>query len=248
MFRGFEDENGNTIMDKEYLGHAVFRSLSEASNFYHGMADSVMCFEPQWVKSHPIVNYDSYFFEALANTIVSIKTVLELGHITDAKTLLRSFFDEAVINLYFMARLKRKDDDFLRLISDNAFFVNRFKAESLYDVDTSDWLAGNKTKQLKKTLRYEEMRCFLKQDTNIAGFVDCLDSPEYRNVREWLNDAVHLNHYKTVLLNDGLLGIDKARKSAIDAFEHAFEQIAMFHATCVFCLEPVYLMSSDYKD
>lgn len=240
--------DGKTVMDKEYLDHAVFCSLSEAAEFYHDLSYNVISVVQMWVKRSPIVNYDSYFFEALANSILSIKTVLELGHITDAKSLLRNFFDEAIINLYFMTRLKRKDDDFLKLISDDKFFVRGLGTEELYDVNTSDWLSDNKTRALQRALRYDEMVKYLKQEARISGIVEYLESSECKKMREWLNDAVHLNYYKAILLNDGQLCIDGLRKSTIDEFKSVFDQITMFHVTCVLCLQPVYMISSDYCD
>ena len=248
MFRGNKDRDGKIIMDKEYLGHAVFSSLREASRFYRNLSHSVMSFVPTRIKSGPIINYNSYFFESLANSIDSIKIIMELGHITDAKALLRNFFDETIINLYFMARLKRKDDDFFKLISGDSFFKHGLRLEELYDGNTSDWLSDNKTKALQRVLRYDEMVKYLQQEACIAGIVEYLKSSGCKEMREWLNDAVHLNCYKAILLNDGLLCIDGARKSTVDNFKHAFDQITMFHTTCVFCLEPIYLMSSDYCD
>ena len=248
MIRGYKDREGNTVMDKEYLDHAVFHSLSDASSFYHDLACNVMSLVPKWVKSRSIMNYDSYFFEALANSIKSIKTILELGHITDAKSLLRNFFDETIVNLYLMARLKKKDDDFLNLMGDDDFLAQGLPLEKLCDDKVSDWLSNNKTQQLKKALRYEDMRDYLQAEESVDGIVKYLKSPECKKMREWLNDAVHLNYYKAVLLNDGRLCIDNLRRSTVDEFKRAFDQITMFHVTCVFCLEPVYMMSPDYRD
>ena len=235
-------------MDKEYLDHAVFRSLSEASGFYHDLAYNVTSFVPKWVKSRPIMNYDSYFFEAIANSIKSIKAVLELGHITDAKALLRNLFDETIINLYFMARLKKKDDDFSNLMANDRVLDQGLQLEKMCDVTVSDWLVGNKTKQLKKALRYEDMQDYLQQEVRIVGIVEYLETSKCKEIREWLNDAVHLNYYKAILLNDGSLCIDNARKTTVDKFMNVFNQIIMFHVTCVFCLEPFYMMTSDYYD
>ena len=248
MFRGYKDKGGKTVMDKEYLVHAVFDSLAAAADFYARLSSSVMSFVPLWVKSSTIINYDSYFFEAIANSLISIKTVLELGHITDAKVLLRSLYDEIIINLYFMARLKRRDDDFKNLMNDDKILNQNLDLEGFFDVDLSDWLINNKTKSLKGTLRYDEMKKFLSQEVKLSGIVEYLDSDECKKIREWLNDAVHLNHYKSILLNNGLLCIDKQRKIALDNFRDAFDKTIMFHVTCVFCMNPMYLMSSDYSD
>ena len=84
MFRGYKDKGGKTVMGKEYLGHAVFDSLAAAADFYRKLSYSVMSFAPLWVKTRAIINYDSYFLEAIANSIISIRTVLELGHVSDA--------------------------------------------------------------------------------------------------------------------------------------------------------------------
>ena len=248
MFRGYKDKDWKVVMGKECLDHAIFRSLSEAAEFYCVLSDNIMSFVTMCVKDSPIINYDCYFFEALANSIVSIKAILELGHVTDAKALLRNLFDETIVNLYFMARLKKKDDEFVNSLIDAGFLIQGLQAEQLYDVNVSDWLAGNKTKELKKGLRYEGMRDFLKQEASIAGIVEYLDSSGCKVMREWLNDAVHLNHYKAVLLNNGLICIDDKRKLAVDKLKSAFDEIVAFHVTCVFCLKPNYLMSSDYGD
>ena len=248
MFRGYKNKDGKVVMAREYLDHAIFKALSEASEFYHCLSDNVMCFVPKWVKAHPIVNYDSYFFDAVANSIVSIKAVLELGHITDAKALLRNLFDETIVNLYFMARLKKKDEEFVNSMTDDDIIIRGLQPEKLHDVNVSDWLADNKTKALRKALRYEDMRDFLEQEASLAGVVEYLDSLECKNIREWLNDAVHLNYYKTILLNNGQVCIDGERKAAVDELKHAFDRISIFHVTCVFCLQSIYMMSSDYSD
>lgn len=248
MIREYKDNNGITVMDKEYLGHAIFRSLSDASDFYRDLSNNVMPFVAMWVKSNPIINYDSYFFGAVGNTIDSIKMVLTLGHVTDAKALLRNLFDEMVINLYFMACLKKKGDEINSLIADDNGFDRELKFEELYDANVSDWLVDNKTKSLKGALRYDEMKTFLCQESRLTGIVEYLESDECKKMRGWLNDAVHLNYYKTILLNDGKLCIDDLRKKTLDALKRAFDKISMFHVTCVFCLNPVYMMSSDYMD
>ena len=248
MFRGYHDEEGKTIMDKEYLDHDIFCSLCDASDFYRDLSDNVISFVPMWVKNNPIINYDSYFFGALANSIDSIKTVLKFGHITDAKALLRNVFDETIINLYFIACLKKKGDECNKLMSGDNCFAQALKFEELYDANVSDWLVDNKTNALKGALRYDEMKKFLCQEARLTGIVEYLESDECTEVRKWMNDAVHLNHYKSVLLNDGLLCIDDLRKSTLDELKRAFDKITMFHVACVFCLKPVYMMSSDYMD
>lgn len=248
MFRGYKDNNGNTGMDKEYLDHVIFRSLSDASDFYRDLSDNVMSFVIMWVKRNPIINYDSYFFGAVGNTIDSIRAVLTLGHITDAKALLRNLFDETVINLYFMACLKKKGDEVNRLIVDDNGFGRELKFEELYDANVSDWLVDNKTKSLKGALRYDKMKKLLCQEARLTGIVEYLESDECKKMRDWLNDAVHLNYYKTILLNDGKLCIDDLRKKTLDALKRAFDKITMFHVTCTFCLNPCYMMSSDYMD
>lgn len=248
MFRGYQDRNGKIIMDKEYLDHPVFVSVVESADFYRNLSDNVMSFVTMWVKSQTIINYDSYFFGAVANSIDSIKAVLTLGHVSDARTLLRSLFDEMVVNLYFTARLRKKGDECNRLMTNDNGFVQDLKLEELYDANVSDWLADNKTKSLKAALRYDEMKKFLCQEARLIGIVEYLESDECKKMREWLNDAVHLNHYKSILLNDGLLCLDDLRKATLDELKRAFDKITMFHITCMFCLSPVYMMSSDYLD
>lgn len=248
MFRGYHDRNGKIIMDKEYLDHPVFVSLVESADFYRDLSDNVMSFATMWVKKLPIINYDSYFFGAVANSIDSIKAVLALGHVSDAKALLRSLFDEMVVNLYFTALLRKKSDECNRLVINDNDFVQDLKLEELYDANVSDWLADNKTKSLKAALRYDEMKKFLCQEARLIGIVEYLESDECKKMREWLNDAVHVNYYKSILLNDGLLCIDGARKSELDEMSLAFGKIVMFHVTCAFCLSPFYMMSSDYMD
>ncbi len=248
MFRGYKDKNKNVVMDKEYLDHAVFNSLAEAAVFYRRLSSYVMSFVPLWVKNHTIINYDSYFFEAIANSIISIKVILELGHVTDAKALIRNLFDQIIINLYFIRRLKKKSDDLNNMMTNDIGLNKKIDLEEWYDADVSNWLIGNKTKNLKKALRYDDMKKFLKQDLKLSGIIEYLDSEDCKKLRDWLNDAVHLNYYNAVLLNDGLLCIDTKRKAALDEVKRVFEQITMFHIACVFCLEPVYMMSHDYID
>jgi hypothetical protein len=248
MFRGYEDEGGKVVMDKEYLDHAVFNSLAEAAVFYRRLSSNVMSFVPLWVKNHTIINYDSYFFEAIANSIISIKVILELGHVTDAKALIRNLFDQIIINLYFIGRLKKKSDDFNNMMTNDIGLNKKLDLEEWYDANVSNWLMDNKTKNLKKALRYDDMKKFLKQDLKLSGIIEYLDSDECKKLRDWLNDAVHLNYYNMVLLNDGSLCIDPKRKATLDEVKRAFDQITMFHIACVLCLKPVYMMSHDYID
>jgi hypothetical protein len=94
----------------------------------------------------------------------------------------------------------------------------------------------------------DDMKKFLKQDLKLSGIIEYLDSDECKKLRDWLNDAVHLNYYNMVLLNDGSLCIDPKRKATLDEVKRAFDQITMFHVACVLCLKPVYMMSHDYID
>jgi hypothetical protein len=147
-----------------------------------------------------------------------------------------------------MARLKKRDDDFKKLMTDEKILNQNIDLEELFDGNISNWLVNNKTKNLKNALRYEDMKKFLSREVRLTGIVEYIDSDECKRMREWLNDAVHLNHYKSILLNNGLICVDEQRKIALENFRAVFDKVIMFHVTCVFCMNPVYLMSSDYSD
>jgi len=92
-------------MSNQYKEHIVFRQLTEFSDFYKYLSDSVMNWVTKGTRS--ILNLDTYVYSSMQGTLESIHDILLKGRINDSYSLLRKFYDSTIINVYSNVSIRR---------------------------------------------------------------------------------------------------------------------------------------------
>ena len=87
---------GNNI--EAYKNHKVFKEIDCMMELYGNISFACFPFVPSGTSL--IMNYVTYTYQAIQGTLESIKTLLEIGRISDAYTLVRKYFDDVMVDLY----------------------------------------------------------------------------------------------------------------------------------------------------
>jgi len=80
---------------REYQEHPIFDELNVYFEFYKDLSFSIMGFVTIGTKS--LMNIDTCVFSSIQGTMESIRLLLEKGRINDACSLLRKYYDSAII-------------------------------------------------------------------------------------------------------------------------------------------------------
>ena len=100
-----------------YINHKVFQEITRIMEFYDNLSYSCYLFVPLGINSVP--NYASYVYTAIRGTLDSVQTLLKTGRISDAYTLVRKYFDDALIDIYIdVIRKDRFDWGYNRVVKD----------------------------------------------------------------------------------------------------------------------------------
>jgi hypothetical protein len=212
------------VTDKTYIEHPVFEQLSKYAGFYENLAFSIQQFVSMGTRS--VVNIDIYVYHSMRGTLESIKDVLTKGHINDAYTLLRKYYDVAIINVY------------TNLYLDENVSVENFVVEEI-----EKWLTGKE--QLPNT---RKMNTYIETSGKAANIYKLLHKDKrYSELRDRCNDNTHYNFYYNIVLNDDRVLFGE-RISILDQFYLDLENVFILHLAYLFYTKEQYMMSSDYVD
>lgn len=210
-------------LDETYQDHHVFRHLSEYADFYKSLSFSVFGFVTLGTKA--ACNIDSYVYASIQGTLESIKHSLLNRRISDAYTLLRRYYDSAIINVYSNLYLK-----------DN-FSIANFVVDQI-----QNWLEGKD--QLPD---YRVMSQYIRKSAELAKLNKLLyANTTYKEIRDRCNAFTHYNFYRTVLFNDSEVFLNRTR--TLERFSKDLDSILILHLSYLFSLNEHYMMSSDYAD
>ena len=211
-------------LGKGYLEHKIFIELSELSDFYNSLSDSVMGFLSQGTKA--TFNLDTYVFTSIKGTLESIKEILAKGRINDAYALLRKYYDSTIINVYTSLYL-----------SDH-FSIDNFIVQHI-----DNWRTGKDT-----IPEYRVISKYIKESAKLKPVTELLQRDKlYKEVRERCNNHTHYNFYYNLLLNDNEIYLNN-RIGELDAFSLDLTAIFVQHFAYIIYLNDHYMMSSDYVD
>ena len=168
---------GNNI--EAYKNHKVFKEIDCMMELYGNI--SIACFPFVPSGTSLIMNYVTYTYQAIQGTLESIKTLLEIGRISDAYTLVRKYFDDVMVDLYI--DVIRKDG------------YDWLKFECVDDVEK--WIKSkHRIPPIKKIL------VTLKNSVCTKELYPYLGWDTYFNQnRTILDDFVHSNRYSLMVLN-----------------------------------------------
>lgn len=211
-------------MTEAYLKHMVFDDLKYMMKFYDSLSKNCFCFIATGTQG--ITNYASYVYSAIEGTLDSISTLLTKGRINDAYALIRKLFDDILLEIYMDVTLKDKCS------------LDNFIVE-----EVNDWIKGKH--RIPKT---EKILTYLKRSERTKDLYPLFGWDTYlKKNRELLDDSVHSNRFRLMLLNCNKVYIEN-RDRHLKNCEIVLRQLFLLHLSFIFHLNPQYLMASDYMD
>ncbi|BAX60027.1 hypothetical protein [Burkholderia stabilis] len=217
------------VSDPEYQKHVVFDELKRYTQFYESLADGVFQFVS--VGTTAICNIDTYVYSAIAGTIASVGMVLRDGRINDAYSLLRKYYDSAVINVYSNLYLKEH------------YEKSDFTAKTLLAEQINGWLHGR-----VKLPEYRVMSNYIRSSERFRAINSLLYADDtYKKIRDRCNDNTHYNFFENVMLNNREVYI-RNRGTALEQIRLDAIAIFVLHFSYVVSVNDHYVMSSDYMD
>lgn len=211
-------------LNKEYRGHRVFGQLTEYSDFYKSLSESVMNWVTEGIRS--VLNLDTYVYSSMQGTLESIHDILLKGRINDSYSLLRKFYDSTIINIY-----------------SNLYLEDNFRFDNFYVKQIENWRDGT-----DKLPEYRIMSQYIRNSPKLKAITDLLQCDQtYKDIRERCNDHTHFNYYHNLVLNDNQI-YSPERVKTLDNFSSDLEHIIIQHLAYIFTIHDHYMMSSDYVD
>lgn len=212
-------------MENQYINHEVFGELQKYIQFYDQFSGLVINFPTLGTSS--FINIDTYVYSSMKSSLDSIRTLLSLGRISDSYTLLRKFYDMAIINIYT-----------------NLYLAENFGIDNFIVEKVSNWVKGKD--KLPGDIRI--MKNFIEKSEKVSTITKIINfDKRYSKLRDRCNDYTHYNYYYNVLYNDEQLALS-GRIKQLDLFLMDLENIIIYHLSYIFYFNDHYMMSTDYID
>lgn len=205
--------------------HYVFTEIASLREFYLRLANTCYSFIPTGAPG--VANYASYIYWSLCGTLESIELLLRTGNITDAYTLVRKFYDDILIEIYFDVVRKEKFD-----------WVSNCVVK-----DIDNWI-----KREQWIPRIERILTVLKESESTKGIYPFFEwDTTLKRYREILDGTVHTSSFSNMLLNcKNVASVD--RRQHMDEICMLLKTFFMMHLAFIFHLNSHYIMASDYTD
>jgi hypothetical protein len=194
--------------------------VATVSEFYEQMSYSVSN-SPSGPMLGPL-GIDEIMFRSCKSTLESMRLVLEKGHITDAFTLLRRFYDNVLVHIYCSVHLK----------------------ESARTRQIYDWAHGrDKLPKLKAILTA------VSRDDALGELWDILHmDSRYSAIRDRCNDNVHNNYLLYLYFNADYIVTPETVDSSMARFRASLIDLAVLHFASLLSSKYHLMSSSDYVD
>lgn len=205
--------------------HTVFLEIASIREFYKHLSFS--CFQIVPTGAPGIANYASYIYESLSGTLESIQLLLKAKNITDAYALVRKYYDDVLIEIYFDVVRRDKFD----------WMTNRVVKDIENWIKREQWIP-----------RVEKILSVLKESRSTKDIYPFFDwDTSFKHNREILDGMVHTSKFGNILLNCKDVATVDREKYMLD-IESLLRQFFVMHLAFVFHLNSHYMMSSDYMD
>lgn len=226
------EENSHKVpLPRGYTEHTAFSDIQMIINVYKFLSYNSFGFIPNGLPGEWI-NYETYIFSSLKGTVESIMMLLKSAHINDAFAVLRKYFDETMIAVFYVVYCK---DQIMANSGKLLYTVQKLK----------DWRDGK-----AKSLKYDAIIKYLKRSKSFSGLMSKFvfeRDKGFGMIRSYLNDNMHINRYILMLNNDNEHHNDK-RIQLLNRFHYYLNTIFSFHLASVIFTTPHYLMATDYRD
>lgn len=211
--------------EDNYFKHKIFDQLTKYADFYKDIALSILPFLAQGTRS--LLNLDTYLYSSIQGTLESIRVILINKRINDAYALLRKYYDSIIINIYT-----------------NLYLDDHYSLENSIVEKIEDWRSGK-----EKLPLYSEMINYIRESEKLSEINELLYSGKspYKDLRKRLNNHLHYNYYRYVMLNICELIIPE-REKILNVFSIDLGNLFVMHLSYIFYLNDHYMIASDYLD
>ena len=205
-----------------YLSHTVLATLNRYAEFYEYLSTLVSGFVSGGTTV--VTSIDSFLYQSIGGTLRSVKLIIREGRMNDGYALLRKYFDSVTLSLYV------------------DLYLNDRRGEGAVR-EVNDWLRGAKPLPKDSFMRtYVANSCRLEP---VIGMLLKKDHP-YKAIRDRCNGHMHYGDFRSVLLNDTDVPVD--RLTVLDQLENDVADLFVLHLACVFFMNGHYMMASEYMD
>lgn len=226
-----EESSHKVPLPKEYTEHPIFEDIDLMMDAYDFLSYNSFGFMPDGLPGEWI-NYETYIFSSLKGTLESMKMLLESAHINDAFAVLRKYFDEIMIAVFYVVYCQ----DQIKVNIDKLLYtVQKLK----------DWKDGK-----AKSPRYDAIIKYLKRSKSFSDLMSKFvfeKDKGFGKIRSYLDDNMHINRYILMLNNDNELHNER-RVNLLNRFHQYLNSIFSFHFASVIFTTSHYLMATDYRD
>lgn len=216
-------------LPKDYREHEIFMNLESMDDFYDFLSDSSFSFSSVGLPGTSS-NIDTYIFSSIRGTIDSVRLLLKNAHLNDAFAIVRKYFDEIFLDVYLTVYRKeqiRKNPDVLLMIVER---VKKWKDETF-----------------KMPLYHNMIKYFERSESYRSLFAYFDFEKRYRQIRDILDDNMHMNSYQLMKTNDNSLH-NQYKTRYLNLLNTCICNLFRLHfASCLY-LNPHYFAASDYVD
>lgn len=202
--------------------HCIYSDLDKYIDFYDSLEYRLISFYPGGTEK--FINVDQCIISCIKYILMSIKILLESKNISDAYALTRRYDDLIIINAYIDIRIQKN-------LSISSIVVE--------EIDT--WVKKYKSFDLNK------MKAYIKNEIPEFAKVFIENDNSHKEIRRRLNDYVHFNSLKCLLLNTDYVSSEEKSK-ILDIFRKDIRNLFIKHFILFFSINEIYMSSTDYID
>ena len=237
---------------EKYTTHKIFELLQELYDFYDFLVTSSCGYSKAMFCVKDMGDIDNIMFGSIKGTIVSIKSLLEIGSINDAFALVRKYEDAIITNIYIDLLLERED----RKVSAKMWGDEEFVFGEQFDNDVNKWVyeGGQLTRNINdaesKISNFDKVKELNKiLSLNVKKSKDDSSKPATITLRQYCNNNVHYNALRYFLYNDkNAYNMKEQRVKLLNIMYRSISNIFVVHFSYMFVINPEYYTSSCYVD
>lgn len=221
---------------EKYFSHSIFKTLSDIKDFYECLSGNDDTSTILAIKGEINVNWS--ILESLSNTIDSIITLLERGHVNDSLALMRKYSDAVFLHVYMLVLIEQGEQN---------FFEKEYT--DIYDNVLNQWVRGESC-LIEKQDKDEKTDAYLaeirKRDAILTNLLFTKGNKTlYGEGRASFNDNIHYNNLESFRWNNDAFLDYETCLIVLTQAEKAIKLILSIHFAYITLLRPMALKAEE---